>query len=132
MSSGGAARIFLSYASEDHRVADRIYTELTRRGLSVWLDRDYVNLGDDFANSIAHALERARCGLLLVSPDSLRKAWPKREFAALMRRGVQILPIYHRITSAEVARVDPELAKLSAISTKEGLDRIVDRVLRAL
>ena len=134
MTADRGGHIFLSYASEDRAVADRLYAELTRRGLDVWFELRAILIGDDFAEVISEGLMHARFGLLLVSPDSMRKFWPQREFAALLR-GVEvqrILPVLHRITPAEVKRVSPELARFNALHTSSGLDHIVDQVLQAV
>lgn len=134
LKTGRERDIFLSYASEDRAVAARLHTELTLRGLDVWFDQQTILIGDNFAEVISEGLTHARFGLLLVSPDSMRKAWPQREFAALLRSAEvhRILPVLHRMTPAELERVSPGLARVRTLHTKAGLDHIVGQVLQAV
>jgi hypothetical protein len=128
----GEADLFISYASEDSAVAGRLHAELVRRGVAVWFDRATIEIGEDFARVIEAGLGRARYGLVVVSPDSLRKAWPRHETASLLAGGERVLPVLHRITPAEVERVAPALGRLSSVPTSAGLEAVVDRVLSAL
>jgi len=42
----GSAAIFISYASEDAEVAQRICADLRQAGLEVWIDQSDLRAGD--------------------------------------------------------------------------------------
>jgi hypothetical protein len=109
---------FLSYASEDRHVAERIHAALNDRGVYVWLDRRDIQAGQDFEHAILDGLSRANYGVLLVSQHSLRKPWPKREFEYLINRGSasRVIPVYHKITPR----------------ARMGLDSVIEATIRAM
>jgi len=48
----GQHKIFISYASEDERIAKFIYLSLSSYGLEPWWDKEYLNVGDDWEEKI--------------------------------------------------------------------------------
>jgi len=67
------ADIFISYAREDRRRAGVLVDALTRRGWTVWWDRE-LRHGRDFGESIQEQLDSARCVIVLWSTASLKSA----------------------------------------------------------
>ncbi|MEN6641396.1 MAG: TIR domain-containing protein [Armatimonadia bacterium] len=125
--------LFISYAGEDRQFVDSLARELQDRGLHVWYDRFCLKLGDSIAGAIDDGLARSRYGLVVVSPASLGKAWPLREFRAILQQHEgHLLPVLHCITPEEVREHSPLLADRFAVSTVEGLERVVQRVLEAV
>lgn len=68
-----AINIFLSHASEDHYLAERIATTLRRRGLNVFLDRDDLPKGSSFDERIERAVRKSDFLLFLISPASVAR-----------------------------------------------------------
>lgn len=73
---------------------------------------------------------------MIISKSFLDKEWPRKELDALVtkeRRGKKvILPVWHKITAAQVRRRSPILASKIAISSSKGLDRVVESILQAM
>ena len=67
-------RIFLSYASEDRDIAERIRLALAGAGHRVFFDRTSLPAGGDFIQRIQAALARSEAMVFLVSPDSVEKS----------------------------------------------------------
>lgn len=65
------ARIFLSYASESHNIADQINLSLISRGHDVFFDRDDLPDGENFEQQIEAGLKRSDFMIFLVSPHSI-------------------------------------------------------------
>jgi hypothetical protein len=129
--------VFISHASEDKDdVARPLAQELERRGLRVWFDEATLTLGDSLMTSIDGGLRSSRFGIVILSPSFLNKDWPNQELNRLVSLddGTRklILPVWHRITRARLAKFSPLLAGRLAVSTSKGIPRIADEVFRAI
>ena len=72
--------IFISYASEDLAAASRLSEGLRAAGLEVWLDKNELQLGDDWARGIRRGIERCSLFLPVVSQRSLSEENRRRYF----------------------------------------------------
>ena len=130
--------LFISHASEDSEaVARPLARELRRRGRTVWFDEFELMLGDSLGRSIDRGLADARFGLVILSPAFFSKEWPRRELDALTAREVAqadtvILPVWHDVDQAYVARFSPLLAGKLAVRSSLGLHPMVDQIERVL
>jgi hypothetical protein len=126
--------VFLCHASEDKpTVVVPLVLALERRGLSVWLDKMIMQIGDSITGKIDEGLANSRFGVVIVSPAFLGKNWPKRELDALAARETEanevvILPVWHRITYDEVAAYSPTLASKLAARTSIGIEAVAEQI----
>ena len=107
--------------------------ELQKRGLSVWLDKMIMQIGDSITGKIDEGLANSRFGVVIVSPAFLRKNWPKRELDALAARETEanevvILPVWHEITYDQVFAYSPTLASKFAASTSNGIKAVAEQI----
>ena len=127
--------IFISHAGEDkERIARPLADQLRSAGLNVWYDEFSLRLGDSLRESIDRGLAESRYGLVILSHNFFAKRWPQAELNGLFAMETagtekRILPVWHDITQAEVARHSPILADRVAVSTTTGLDVVLERVL---
>jgi hypothetical protein len=133
----GSWDVFICHASEDKDdIARPLANALSKRGLPVWYDEFSLRLGDSLRRSIDHGIARSRYGIVILSPAFFAKEWPQRELDGLVTREIQegkmILPVWHHVSSSEIARFSPSLADKVGISTSRGLDAVVTEVLRVL
>jgi hypothetical protein len=70
--------VFISYASEDAAAASEIADRLRRTGLPVWLDRDRLGSGDDWARKIERNIKAASAFVPILSRNTLVES--SREF----------------------------------------------------
>jgi len=129
--------VFISHASEDKVDLVRPLAEQLRaRNLKVWLDETELSLGDSLRRSIDHGLSKSRYGLVILSPDFLRKEWPQKELDGLVARedGTEkvILPIWHKVTRSDIVAYSPMLADKIAAPTSKGLDFVVEQIINAV
>ena len=99
--------VFISHASEDtDKVARPLKQMLEARGLRVWFDEEELRLGDSLRRGIVAGLSRSRYGLVILSPDFLRKDWTNLELDSLVaREGVAskvVLPIWHNVSKDDI------------------------------
>lgn len=129
--------VFISHASEDK---DSFVRPLARRlqehGLRVWFDELTLTIGDSLRRSIDRGLARSRYGIVVVSPDFLKKEWPQKELDGLVAREIEginvILPVWHNIGAADIRAYSPTLADRLAVSSSAGLDHVVEQLLKAV
>jgi TIR domain len=130
--------VFISYAAEDRDTVARPLTEmLTGYGLAVWFDESALAPGDSLSEQIDRGLALSRFAVVVLSDAFFRKNWPRRELRGLTTREVvhgerTLLPLWHGITVADVARVSPPLADLTALPTSLGLPFVAERLLRVI
>src|SRR5712691_3600428 len=91
-------QLFLSYASADKDVAQKIADKLRHSGLRIWFSEYELQAGDSITERIQDAIAASDHLIVLLSPSSVRSNWVQRELnAALSReltsRAVTILPI---------------------------------------
>ena len=129
--------VFVSHASEDKEALARPLAEgLRARGLKVWFDEFTLTVGDSLRRSIDRGLAHCRFGVVIISPDFLRKEWPQKEPDGLVAREVDgvkvILPVWHGITAHEIRKRSPLVADRLAASSSCGLDHVISELLRAI
>jgi hypothetical protein len=83
------ADIFISYGRADRPHAERIASVLEQNGWSVWWDRKLL-AGDTFEHTIQHALNEARCIVVLWSAGSVTSSWVKDEATEGKRRNALV------------------------------------------
>ncbi len=129
--------VFISHASEDKAsCVDPIAATLEQRGYAVWYDRFTLKLGDSLRDSIDRGLARSRFGVVVLSKAFFRKRWPKAELDGLLNRELTgrkvILPVWHGVNAEEVSRESPLVAAKLAVSTDDGIPKVVDAIVDAV
>jgi hypothetical protein len=129
--------IFISHASEDKTTAALPLAEhLIRSGLRVWLDRCELMLGDSLRQKIDDGLAHSAYGVVILSNAFFAKDWPKRELDGLLaiEEGGRkaILPVWHGVDKATVARHSPLLASRLAVNTKDGVLLVAQAIARVV
>jgi len=72
--------IFLSYASEDRAIAQRIYDHLIAHQLPVWFDRVRLEGAEPWNPQLQHAVRKCRIFLPLITPHSAQAPGVKGRF----------------------------------------------------
>jgi hypothetical protein len=92
------ADVFISYAHQDERRAERIAGLLEAQGLSVWWDRD-IPPGKTWDQVIGTALDAAGCVVVLWSNASLQSDWVKDEASRGAARKALVPVLFDHVTS---------------------------------
>ncbi len=129
--------VFVSHASEDKDDVARPLAEALRAShLEVWFDEFTLRAGDSLRRSIDQGLRGARFGVVVLSPAFFRKEWAMKELDALASREAEgrkvILPVWHEIDAATVARYSPMLAGRYALRSNSGLDVVVESLVQVI
>jgi hypothetical protein len=129
--------VFISHASEDKDNFVRpLASALQKRELRVWFDESTLTVGDSLRRSIDRGLAQSRYGIVVISPDFLKKEWPQKELDALVALEVGgrkvVLPVWHNVDAAVVRNYSPLLADRLATSSAKGLDVVVSDLIKAM
>jgi hypothetical protein len=127
--------VFICHASEDKvEVAKPLAQRLTKEGVKVWYDDFELTLGDGLRQKIDQGLSLSKYGIVVLSPNFFQKRWPQYELNGLVSRELDtekvILPIWHKISYSEIRRFSPPLADKISVSTKDGIESIVDKIVQ--
>ncbi len=128
---------FISYAAEDRAgVVEPLARELAKQDIRVWYDQWMLRIGDSLRRTIDRGLLRSRFGVVILSPNFFRKEWPQRELDGLVQREVSgqrvILPVWHNVTHADVAKYSLPLADRVAGSTSSGTPKLAEQLVTAM
>lgn len=129
--------VFICHASEDkEEIARPLANALDAKGLSVWYDEFSLRVGDSLRQSIDNGLLRSKFGVVILSPHFFEKHWPQQELNGLATRELGgkkvILPVWHTVGFEQVRQYSPMLADRLAVSTDEGLDKVVQKITEAM
>lgn len=129
--------IFISYASEDKiEVAQPIAAYLDRLGFRVWFDDFVLEVGDSITDKIHEGLSCSRFGLVIISPNFIKKKWPTNELKSFLSiesfDNKFILPLLHNIGHSEIKSIYPILSDRVALDTKIGLKSVTREIAQVV
>jgi hypothetical protein len=115
--------IFLCHAWDDRQgAAKELYELLKAQSVKVWFSEEDIRLGVPFLREIDRGLAKSRIGIVLVTPNFLKRirgeSIADKELSVLLQRG-QIVPIMHGTDFDELREVSPMLASRNGLSTAE-------------
>jgi hypothetical protein len=116
--------VCISYAHEekDDIVRPLAYA-LRQNGLRVWFDEFELRIGASLRRKIDQGIARSAFGVIVLSTAFFAKNWAQYELDGLVTRSVDgsqvLLPLWHRLTRAEVMAHSPSLADRLARSTTD-------------
>lgn len=115
--------IFLCHAWDDRQGAAKdLYGLLKAQGVRVWFSEKDIQLGVPFLREIDRGLAKSRIGIVLVTPNFLKRirgeSIADKELSVLLQRG-QIVPVMHGTDFDALREVSPMLASRNGLSTAE-------------
>jgi tetratricopeptide (TPR) repeat protein len=127
---------FISYASEDKEFARSLYDALKKENKSVWFDEAEIKTGDSLRRKIDEGIRKCTYGIVILSPNFIRKRWPQNELDALMaKEGTTnkdvIFPVCYKLSGDELRGYSPLLAGRASMYVKSinEIPKIVSEVL---
>lgn len=131
---------FVSHASPDkEEIARPLKKALEARECEVWLDETQIQVGDSLRRKIDEGLRRSRFGIVVLSQAFLAgREWTERELDGLFVREEEageprILPIWHNVSKAEVAKYSPILADKAALKSADyTVEEMADLLVKRL
>lgn len=94
--------VFLSYCRRDLDMMEPIRQLLEAEGLSIWVDRERIQLGTkSWSEAIQTALRQAQAVVVLFSPDACASEWVTEELAFSQTHKKPIFPVLLRGEESE-------------------------------
>lgn len=88
------AEIFLSYSRRNEEFMLRLEEDLKQEGFSVWVDQTGLKRGSPgWKAKIQEEIERARCLVVVLSPEAKESRWVEREMSYAEAFGRPIFPV---------------------------------------
>ncbi|MCL4299791.1 MAG: TIR domain-containing protein [Anaerolineae bacterium] len=120
---------YLSFSSLDRPWVTKLKADLEKYGLSIWLDNDELQPGDDWAKKIELAVANSKATVVVVSPDSMQSKFVNRDIEQVMAllkqdQSIKIIPVLFR-----EAEIPPQLARFLWVDFRntENDDEAYDR-----
>lgn len=91
-------KIFLSHSSEDKPFVEKLAKDILGLKIDVWLDKWEIKVGDSLINKIEEGLESSDYLIIVLSKNSVKSAWVKKELNAILcdeiySNTIKILPV---------------------------------------
>ena len=99
-----SARVFISYASHDAEVAQKVCSALEAAGLPCWMAPRDVKAGAQYADAIVRAINQAKAVVLMLSGRAVASSHVAREVERAASKRKQIIPF-----RLDAAALNPEL-----------------------
>lgn len=114
---------FICHATEDKEdLVRQLAAELIKNGLFIWYDEFELKVGDSLRRSIDMGLRRSKFGIVILSPSFFEKNWTQYELDGLVEKEMigrkVILPLWHKVSKADVFKYSPALADKIALNTE--------------
>lgn len=127
--------LFISHASEDkEELVQPLAEALQRAGVRVWYDRFVIGWGDSIRKLIDDGLSTSRFGVVVLSTAFFSKNWSCYELDGIVARQMTgqkvLLPIWHKVSHADVLRFSPSLAGVLALNTSIGIPALSEAIIR--
>ena len=82
VSAAPPPRVFVSHASEDKDIAEKVARGLRAKGIDAWLDQWELSFGDALQSAISKGIDDAGIFLVVMSHAAREKPWVKAEIDA--------------------------------------------------
>lgn len=98
-----AGDIFISYSRKDIDAIEPICESVRKAtGADPWIDMKGIETGSQFEDKIMDAIDRCKVFVFLMSKNSMKSPWTRREFDYAMNIGKKVCPV--RIDDSRPAR----------------------------
>ncbi|RIK82022.1 hypothetical protein DCC62_00885 [candidate division KSB1 bacterium] len=93
--------IFLSYSHADAPFVHRLHGDLTKRGLTVWIDETSIPPGAVMSEKIVEGINNCAYFIVTLSAEAVQSAWVRQECAMAVARSCQghgcaLIPLLRR------------------------------------
>jgi hypothetical protein len=123
---------FISHSSKDKPIIRQLASDLTKDGISVWLDEQMIRVGDSIIEKIGQGLAQSDYFLIALSDNSVKSEWVKREMnqaliTEIEKRKTKVLPI--KLSDCEIPTLiqDKKYADFS-VNYRQGYNELIKSI----
>lgn|GEM_PF-1518150 len=125
-------RIFISYASADQEIANRIAECLRSKNKEIWFDQIEIVWGDHIISEINQGLSTSFMGIVILSRNFFDRAMPQLELNSMVFLmnilKFRILPLYHGIDHLDLLERYPLLTNIRGEKADQDCDTLVSKL----
>ncbi len=131
-------RVFVSHAFADKaEFVTPLALALRKREVEVWYDDFELVAGDSLAEEIDRGLADCQHAIVVLSPAYMAGRYAIDEFDAILHRrsadrSSRVIPVWHHVDAPGVMAFSPTLARLKALKSEDGPERVAEEIVRAL
>ncbi len=81
--------VFISHSHKDKMVARTLARKLNQYGIYTWIDEAEIKIGDSLIEKISDGLDKVDYLIALISADSVKSEWVKKELDIAMNREIE-------------------------------------------
>jgi hypothetical protein len=118
----GQHDVFICFSSKDEEIARRVVQFLEARAVRCWISARDVEPGQNYQESIVHALEAARIIVFLFSEHSNQSGEIKKELSLGASSKIAVIPL-------RLSNINPSGALRYELATTQWVDFFPDREL---
>lgn len=122
---GHIPSVFISYAHVDQVFADRLTSDLRRRGIKVYIDRR-LRSGEDWRAQLALAIENTDALVFVISPECVASEYCAWELATALAAGRKVFPVMYR--PAEAPEAIAALQYVTVGDYEKGVAELAERL----
>ena len=104
--------VFVSYSRKDKKSVMDFCEELSKAGISYWLDKDGISNGEQFKSVIVKAIEESAVFVFCSTVNSNASDWTAKEIGIAVARGKHIIPVkfdsspYNKSVEFDLVNID--------------------------
>ena len=104
--------VFVSYSRKDKKTVMDFCEELTKAGISFWLDKNGISNGEQFKSVIVKAIEESAVFVFCSTVNSNASDWTAKEIGIAVARGKHIIPVkfdsspYNKSVEFDLVNID--------------------------
>lgn len=104
--------VFISYSRKDKKSVIDFCEELSKAGISYWLDNQGISNGEEFKSVIVKAIEESAVFIFISSKSSNESQWTAKEIGIAVARNKHIIPLkldnspYNKAVEFDLINVD--------------------------
>ncbi len=117
--------VFISHANADKiEYVDQLKHSLDKLKINVFYDKDTLEWGDNWKNTILKGVEESEFAIIVISENFFGREWTERELHEFLNRQNSngqkiILPILHKISISQLSEKYPIVADIQALNSDD-------------
>ncbi len=122
-----ADHVFVSYKHNEKEFADALIEQLQGAGFNIWLDTEQLRAGENWRESINHAIKDSFGMIVVITPDAKISEFVTYEWAFAQGAGIKVIPIMLTPT-----KLHPQLEMLQYLDFTDRTRPPWDKLIRRL
>ena len=121
------SQVFISYSrkKKDNEFVEQLSQSLKDHGFEAWWDINKLKAGDDWSHEIEVAISASKYLVVVLSKESIKSKWVKKEYTYAMNSGIKIIPIL-----LEACKIPIALDNIHYIDAKhKGMKDVVSELI---